>query len=73
MQATRAVSGCSVPIFTFLAAGAGAIIRLFGPESMGGRGGFRAKMEAEIASTGLSVNEIGPKVHISYHAHRSTK
>ena len=70
LRATRAVSGNSVPIITFVASGAGAILRLFGPESMGGVGNIGAKIEAEVARTGLSVDEIGPKVHISYHSSR---
>ena len=65
MQATRAISGYSVPIIACVAAGAGAIIRLLGPESMGGVGDFGARIDAEIARTGLSDEEIGNKVHIS--------
>ena len=64
-QATRAVSGYSVPIIACVAAGAGAIIRLFGPESMGGVGDFGARIDAEIARTGLPDDEVGHKVHIS--------
>jgi hypothetical protein len=74
LQATRAISGRSVPIMGCVAIGAGAIIRGFGPESMGGIGDISAKIEAEAARTGLSVDEIGPKVHISYYrASRRTK
>ena len=73
MRATRAVSGRSVPIISCLAAGAGAIIRLFGPESMGGAGDLFAKVDAEVARTGLSDDEIGPKVHVSYRASGQTK
>ena len=62
MRATRAMSGHSVPIISCVAAGAGAIIHLFGPESMGGAGDISAKVDAEAARTGLSANEIGPKV-----------
>ena len=69
-QATRAVSGRSVPIISYAVAGAGAIIRGFGPESMGGAGDIGPKIDAEVARTGLSADEIGPKVHISYHASR---
>ena len=65
MRATRAISGYSVPIIACVAAGAGAILRLFGPEYMGGVGDFGAKIDAETARTGLSDGEIGPKVHIS--------
>lgn len=44
------------------AAGAGATLRPFGPESMGGMGPI---IDAEVARTGLSEDEVGPKVHIS--------
>ena len=56
-----------MPIITFSAVGAGSIIHLFGPESMGGVGDIGAKIDAEVARTGLSSDEIGPKVYISYH------
>ena len=54
-----------MPIITCVAAGAAAIIRLFGPESIGGVGDFVARTNAEAARTGLSVDEIGNKVHFS--------
>ena len=59
-----------MPIIAFNASGAGAIIRTFGPESMGGTGDIYTKIDAEVARTGLSDNEIGHKVHISYHTSR---
>ena len=62
LQATRAVSGRSVPIISFVAAGAGALIRFFGPESMGGAGDIMAKVDAEVARTGRSADEIGREV-----------
>ena len=65
VQITRAISGHSVPIIACVAAGAAAIVRLFGPESIGGVGDFGARIDAEVARTGLSPDEIGPKVHIS--------
>ena len=65
MHATRAISGYSVPIIACIVAGAGAILRRFGPESMGGIGDLGAKIDAEIARTGLSDEEIGLKVNIS--------
>ena len=74
MRATRAVSGRSVPIFSFKAIGAAAMIRGFGPEYMGGVGDIGAKIDAEVTRTGLSADEIGPKVHnCSYHTSRRTK
>ena len=47
-----------------MAAGAAAIIRFFGPESIGGVGDIGARIDAEVARTGLSVDEIGHKVRI---------
>jgi hypothetical protein len=73
LQATRAVSGRSVPIIVCVAAGAAAIIRLFGPEYLGGRGDVGAKIDAEVARTGLSDGEIGAKVHFWYHTFRRNK
>ena len=73
LQATRAVSGRSVPTIVCVPAGAGAIIRFFGPEFIGGTGDLGAKIDAEVALTGLSPDEIGRKVHISYHASMRTK
>jgi hypothetical protein len=51
-----------VPIIACVVAGVGAMLRLFGPESMGGVGDFGARIDAEIARTGLSDEEIGLKV-----------
>jgi hypothetical protein len=73
LQATRAVSGRSVPIIAFGPGGAGALIRYCGPESLGGAGDIAAKIDAEMACTGLSAEKIGPKVYISYHASRLVK
>ena len=57
-----------MPVITCVAAGAAAIIRLFGPESIGGKGDYGAKIDAEAARTGLSVDEIGNEVlHFRYH------
>ena len=38
------------------------MIRLFGPEYIGGIGDVIAKVDAEVARTGLSENEIGRQV-----------
>jgi hypothetical protein len=66
LRATRAISGYSVPIIACVTVGAGAAIRLFGPESMGGLGDIGARIDAETARTGLSDEEIGSKVHVSH-------
>ena len=65
LRATRAISGYSVPTIACVTAGAGAILRRFGPESTGGIGDLSAIIDAETARTGLSDEEIGNKVHIS--------
>jgi hypothetical protein len=62
-----------VPIIAFGAGGAAAYIRYFGPESMGGAGDIGAKIDAEVARTGLSADEIGPKVLIFCHTSKRTK
>jgi hypothetical protein len=62
-----------VPIIAFVASGAGSIIRVYGPEYMGGIGDVGPKIDEEVARTGLSDDVIGPKVHISYHISRRTK
>ena len=54
-----------MPIINVITAGAGAVLRLFGPESMGGQGDIGTIIDAEVARTGVSEDEIGPKVHIS--------
>jgi hypothetical protein len=46
--------------------GAGAVLRLFGPESMGGKGDIGPKIDAEVARTGLSESEIGREVYIFF-------
>ena len=65
LQATRAVTGRSVPIIALAVGGAGPFIRYCGPEFMGGAGDIGTKTDAEVARTGLSADEIGSKVNIS--------
>jgi hypothetical protein len=60
-----------VPIITCTTGGAGAVLQLFGPESMGGIGNIGARIDEEVARTGLSDEEIGSKVHI-FHTCRWT-
>ncbi|KAF8802209.1 UDP-Glycosyltransferase/glycogen phosphorylase [Phlegmacium glaucopus] len=62
LRMTREISGHSIPIIACVAAGAAALIRLFGPESIGGLGDFGAKIDAEAARTGLPTEEIGEKI-----------
>ena len=53
-----------MPIIACATAGIGAILRRYGPESMGGVGDFGARIDAEVARTGLSDEEINHKVRI---------
>ncbi|KAF8797535.1 UDP-Glycosyltransferase/glycogen phosphorylase [Phlegmacium glaucopus] len=62
LYATRAVTGRSVPIIACVAAGAGALLRLFGPESMGGLGDIGAKIDAEAARAGVASIDIGEEI-----------
>ena len=54
-----------MPIISCVTAGVGAVIRAFGPEYMDGMGDIGPRIDAEVARTGLPVDVIGPKVHIS--------
>ena len=54
-----------MPIIGCVIGGVGAVLRRYGPESMGGVGDFGARIDAEAARTGLSDEEISDKVHIS--------
>ena len=54
-----------MPIIACITAGAGHVIRTYGPESLGGVGDIGARIDAEIAHTGRPDDEVGPKVHIS--------
>ena len=56
-----------MPIIALAVGGAGPFVRYCGPESMGGAGDIGAKLDAEVARTGLSADEIGSKVNISHH------
>ncbi|KAJ7726853.1 hypothetical protein DFH07DRAFT_235594 [Mycena maculata] len=62
LGAARAISGTSVPIFMFIAGNAGSLIRMFGPESMGGFGDLGAKIDAEALRTGKSADEVGEEL-----------
>ncbi|KAJ7019485.1 UDP-Glycosyltransferase/glycogen phosphorylase [Mycena alexandri] len=61
MQATRALSK-TTQIIAWVTGGASTIIRLFGPESMGGLGNFGEKIDAEAKRTGGNPVEIGDKI-----------
>ncbi|KAJ7231994.1 UDP-Glycosyltransferase/glycogen phosphorylase [Mycena rebaudengoi] len=62
LRATRAISGKSIPIFAFVSSSASAMIRLLGPESLGGLGDFGARTDAEALRTGKKPEEIGDEI-----------
>ncbi|KAF8965570.1 hypothetical protein BDZ97DRAFT_1757126 [Flammula alnicola] len=63
LRATRAITGYSVPVIAWASGGTSSMIRLFGPENIGGLGDFGAKIDAEAARTGKTPEEIGEKAH----------
>ncbi|KAJ7258928.1 UDP-Glycosyltransferase/glycogen phosphorylase [Mycena rebaudengoi] len=62
VKATRAITGEQVPIFSFASCCAVSIIRMLGPENMGGRGDLKARAEAEAQRTRKDVVEIGEQI-----------
>ncbi|KAF8067710.1 UDP-Glycosyltransferase/glycogen phosphorylase [Lyophyllum atratum] len=62
-QATRALTGHTVPIIAWATGGSGAFIRGWGPESMGGLGDLGAKADAEAARTNKSSTEAGEQLY----------
>ncbi|KAJ7738171.1 hypothetical protein B0H16DRAFT_1730061 [Mycena metata] len=62
LRATRAISGNTVPVLTLITFNAASIVRLYGPESLGGVGDLGAKMDAEALRTGRDAAEIGDEM-----------
>ncbi|KAJ7233496.1 hypothetical protein C8J57DRAFT_1577725 [Mycena rebaudengoi] len=62
VKATRAITGEQIPIFSFASCCAASIIRMLGPENMGGRGDLKARAEAEAQRTGKDAVEIGEQI-----------
>ncbi|KAF5313262.1 hypothetical protein D9619_003742 [Psilocybe cf. subviscida] len=62
LKATRSMTGNTVPVIAIVASGAGPVIQLFGPESMGGFGDIGARIDAEVASSGRDPIEIGEEI-----------
>ncbi|KAF9557510.1 UDP-Glycosyltransferase/glycogen phosphorylase [Agrocybe pediades] len=63
LKFTKSISGDKIPIFAWLTGKAASLIRLFGPESLGGFGDMTAKVEAEAARLGVTPKEIGDKFY----------
>ncbi|KAJ7242108.1 UDP-Glycosyltransferase/glycogen phosphorylase [Mycena rebaudengoi] len=62
VKATRAITGQRVPIFSFASCCAVSVLRVMGPEKIGGRGDIKARAEAEAQRTGKDVVEIGEQL-----------
>ncbi|KAF8869585.1 hypothetical protein CPB84DRAFT_1754948 [Gymnopilus junonius] len=63
LDVTRTITEKSVPIFAWMTGHASSIIRIFGPENMGGIGNLAAKIAKEAARTGAIPEEIGEKTY----------
>ncbi|KDR73124.1 hypothetical protein GALMADRAFT_158263 [Galerina marginata CBS 339.88] len=63
LDATRAITGHSVPIMAWITGHTSSIIRMFGPESLGGRGDIGAKIDAEVTRTGASPEDVSEKIY----------
>lgn len=62
MLATRAITGKSVPIISWLTGHVATGIRFWGPESLGGFGDIERQVNEEVARTGVSRKEIAARV-----------
>lgn len=62
LQATRALSGTSVPIIAMLILPSSFLICYFGPESLGGVGDFGKRVDDEAARIGVPADELGNEV-----------
>lgn len=51
-----------MPVFAWFTGGVSTIIRLFGPEYMGGLGDFSEKVETEVARLNVFTKDIGDQV-----------
>ena len=58
VKTIKALSGNTVKVYTLFPGQTYAILYLFGPESLGGKGNIRLKIEQEVSRTGRSVSEI---------------
>ncbi|KAJ7161847.1 UDP-Glycosyltransferase/glycogen phosphorylase [Mycena crocata] len=62
LRATRSISGTSVPIFMFIAGSPASLLRVFGPESMGGLGDVWKNLDAEALRTGRTSIDLGEEI-----------
>ncbi|KAG6915692.1 hypothetical protein DXG01_010420 [Tephrocybe rancida] len=63
LKATRALTGDSVPIISWVTGGSPTLLRCWGPESMGGFGDLSAIIQAEVERTGRPLFEVGNEVY----------
>ncbi|KAJ7865185.1 hypothetical protein B0H14DRAFT_3443151 [Mycena olivaceomarginata] len=64
LNAIRVSSGTKIPVFAFISVPGAALIRMFCPESMGGRGDFGARIDAEALRVGKTADEIGNQIFL---------
>lgn len=63
LHATRALTGKSVPIFNWATGSSHAILRLWGPASLGGQASLFSTVIEESIRTGEDPDDLGNKVH----------
>ncbi|KAI0745366.1 hypothetical protein C8Q76DRAFT_28769 [Earliella scabrosa] len=54
----KLLSGDSVQVYSWLPCAVSAVLHIFGPENLGGKGDIHAKAEEKARSTGESFNEV---------------
>lgn len=64
MQVTRSITGTSIPIISWITGHVSSVLRVMGPERLGGLGDLGAKIEAEAARLGVTAKEIGDSVSV---------
>jgi hypothetical protein len=62
VKAVRAIAGTECAVLAWMPVPAGAILRFFGPEDLGGLGDLEGKIAAEAARCGKSAEEVAMTV-----------
>ena len=67
MKGIRGISGKAVPIYAWQSCASAAILGIYGPESMGGNGNLREKIEAikedDKEEWKKKVTQVSPSFH----------
>ncbi|KAG5635137.1 hypothetical protein H0H81_012325 [Sphagnurus paluster] len=63
LKATRALTGRTVPVISWVTGGSSMFLRLWGPEALGGLDDFGAKVHAEVALSGRHPIKVGDELY----------